>query len=120
MESNDAVTALAALAHPSRLAVFRLLVEAGLPGVPAGRISEQLQLPPSSLTFHLKELHHAGLVDSQQQGRFVIYRANFAAMSDLVGFLTENCCAGQTCGPQPETVERPKRESPPRRKGRAT
>jgi ArsR family transcriptional regulator len=97
MEANAAVTALAALAHPSRLSVFRLLVEAGPEGLPAGQISDRLGMPPSSLSFHLKELNHAGLVTSRQQGRFVIYTANFAAMNELVGFLTENCCGGNAC-----------------------
>lgn len=99
MESNTAVTALAALAHESRLSVFRLLVEAGPEGLPAGRISEQLALPPSSLSFHLKELSHAGLVSSRQQGRYIIYAANFTAMDALVGYLTENCCGGKPCTP---------------------
>lgn len=99
MEAKSAVTALAALAHASRLSVFRLLVEVGPDGLPAGQISEQLDIPPSSLSFHLKELSHAGLVGSRQQSRFVIYAANFAAMNDLVAFLTENCCGGKTCAP---------------------
>jgi ArsR family transcriptional regulator, arsenate/arsenite/antimonite-responsive transcriptional repressor len=94
MEMKAAITALAALAHDSRLAVFRLLVEAGPDGLPAGRIGERLGIPPSSLSFHLKELSHAGLLSSRQQGRFVIYAADFTAMNALVGFLTENCCAG--------------------------
>jgi len=98
MEMKAVVTALAALAHESRLSVFRLLVEAGHEGLPAGRISECLGLPPSSLSFHLKELSHAGLIGSRQQGRFVIYAANFQAMTALLGFLTENCCAGDPCG----------------------
>ncbi len=99
MESIPAVTALAALAHESRLAVFRLLVEAGPDGLSAGRIGEALRTPPSSLSFHLKGLSHAGLVRSRQRGRFVIYAANFDAMNDLVAFLTENCCGGESCAP---------------------
>lgn len=99
MEHQTAVTALAALAHSSRLDVFRLLVEAGPAGMPAGQIGERLGVPPSSLSFHLKELSHAGLVRSEQQGRFVVYSANFAQMNALVGFLTENCCGGSACSP---------------------
>lgn len=92
METNNAVTALAALAHDSRLSVFRLLVEAGPEGLPAGEISSRIGLAASSLSFHLKELSHAGLIRSRQAGRYVIYSANFGAMNALVGFLTENCC----------------------------
>jgi ArsR family transcriptional regulator len=97
METSTAVAALAALAHTLRLSVFRLLVEAGPEGLPAGQISDRLGMPPSSLSFHLKELSNSGLVTSRQQGRFVIYSANFAAMNNLVAFLTENCCGGQAC-----------------------
>jgi len=97
MNPNLAVRALGALAHDSRLAIFRLLVVAGPEGMPAGEIAQQLGLAPSSLSFHLKDLSHAGLVDSRQDGRFVIYTANFGAMTDLIGFLTENCCDGVSC-----------------------
>lgn len=97
MESSEAVVALAALAQETRLAVFRLLVQAGHDGIAAGKLSETLGIPPSSLSFHLKELSHAGMVSSRQEGRFVIYAANFAAATALVSFLTENCCAGQSC-----------------------
>lgn len=99
METKLAVTSLAALAHESRLSVFRLLVEAGPEGLAAGQISERLGLPPSSLSFHLKELSHAGLVASRQQSRFVIYSADFAAMDTLLAYLTENCCGGESCRP---------------------
>ncbi|QHS08731.1 helix-turn-helix transcriptional regulator [Sinimarinibacterium sp. NLF-5-8] len=97
METSTAVTALAALAHASRLSVFRLLVQAGQAGLAAGQISEALGIPPSSLSFHLKELARAAMVSCEQQGRFVIYRADFAAAAELVAFLSENCCAGQDC-----------------------
>lgn len=97
MNPNLAVRALGALAHDSRLAIFRLLVVAGQDGMPAGEIAQQLGVAPSSLSFHLKDLSHAELVTSRQDGRFVIYTANFDAMTDLIGFLTENCCAGATC-----------------------
>jgi ArsR family transcriptional regulator len=104
METKAAITALSALAHESRLAVFRLLVEAGPDGLAAGQVSERLGLPPSSLSFHLKELSHAGLAASRQQGRFVIYSANFPAMNALLAYLTENCCAGSACLPAESTV----------------
>ncbi|PXW24878.1 transcriptional regulator, ArsR family [Paraburkholderia caballeronis] len=97
MDSNLVVRALGALAHESRLAIFRALVVAGQDGLPAGEIAQQLGLAPSSLSFHLKDLSHAGLLTSRQDGRFVIYTANFDAMTDLIGFLTENCCAGASC-----------------------
>lgn len=97
MEANLAVRALGALAHESRLAVFRLLVVAGPDGMAAGEIAQQIGLSPSSLSFHLKDLTHADLVKPRQDGRFVFYAANFDAMTGLIGFLTENCCAGATC-----------------------
>lgn len=97
MDSNLTVRALSALAHESRLAIFRRLVVAGPDGMAAGSIAQQLGLSPSSLSFHLKDLSHADLVTPRQDGRFVIYTANFDAMAALIGFLTENCCAGATC-----------------------
>jgi ArsR family transcriptional regulator len=97
VDSNLVVRALSALAHESRLAIFRTLVVAGPDGMPAGEIGQQLRLAPSSLSFHLKDLSHADLVRARQEGRFIYYSANFDAMNGLVGFLTENCCAGATC-----------------------
>ena len=99
METKDAVIALSALAQASRLAVFRTLVQAGPAGLPAGKVSELTGIPPSSLSFHLKELSHAGLAVARQDGRFVIYTAQFDAMNDLVVYLTENCCGGNPCTP---------------------
>ena len=99
METKDAVAALAALAQESRLAIFRTLVQAGPEGLAAGRIGELTGIAPSSLSFHLKELSHAGMLDSRQAGRFVIYTATFATMNALLGFLTENCCGGNPCSP---------------------
>jgi DNA-binding transcriptional ArsR family regulator len=99
MEINIAVKALAALAQESRLSVYRLLVEAGPEGMPAGKIGEALGIAPSSLSFHLKELAHAELVTARQESRFVIYSANFSQMNALLAFLTENCCGGVPCGP---------------------
>lgn len=99
METKQAIAALAAIAQESRLAVFRLLVQAGPEGMIASKISEQLGIPPSSLSFHLKELSHAGMVNVRQDGRFMIYSANFDTMNSLLGFLTENCCGGAPCAP---------------------
>jgi DNA-binding transcriptional ArsR family regulator len=98
MEINTAVTALAALAHHSRLAIFRLLVQAGSAGMAAGQISAATGIAPSSLSFHLKELSRADLLSARQEGRFVIYAANFAQAAELVVYLTEHCCSGQDCG----------------------
>lgn len=100
MKTIDAVTALGALAHESRLGVYRLLVQAGLEGMPAGVIADKLGLPPPTLSFHLKELSHAGLAESRQDGRYVIYSANFGNALQLVNFLTENCCGGHSCLPE--------------------
>ena len=99
METNNVVSALSALAQDSRLTIFRALVQAGPSGLAAGKISELTGIAPSSLSFHLKELSHAGMVDSQQTGRFVIYTANFSTMNALLSFLTENCCGGNPCSP---------------------
>ena len=97
MDSNLVVRALGALAHDSRLAIFRALVVAGPTGMAAGEIAQQLGLAPSSLSFHLKDLSHAELVTGRQEGRFIFYSANFKAMNGLIGFLTENCCASDAC-----------------------
>ncbi|TWG83871.1 ArsR family transcriptional regulator [Cupriavidus gilardii J11] len=99
METNHALDALAALAHGIRLAVFRALVQAGPNGLPAGRIAELMQVPASSLSFHLKELHRAGLLASRQEGRSVIYSARFETMNELLAYLTDNCCGGNPCSP---------------------
>ena len=94
METINAVAAPAAIAQESRLAVFRLLVGPAPPAWPPEKISEAAGIPPSSLSFHLKELAHAGMVTSRQEGRFVIYEANFSTATNPVAFLTENCCGG--------------------------
>lgn len=99
METSLAIEALAALAQETRLKVYRLLVEAGPQGLAAGRIGEELGLPPATLSFHLAHLARAGLARSRQEGRFVIYAADFHNMNALVGYLTENCCARQSCAP---------------------
>jgi DNA-binding transcriptional ArsR family regulator len=102
MDNKTAITALAALAQESRLAAFRLLVQVGPEGLAASKIAEQLEVAPSALSFHMKELSHAGLVTARSEGRFVIYSANFDRMNGLLGFLTENCCGGNVCSPVKE------------------
>ena len=97
MEIKSIVAALAALAQESRLAVFRLLVQAGPQGMSAGKISDATGIPPSSLSFHLKELSHADMVSSRNESRFVIYSANFSRMNEVLAYLTENCCGGNPC-----------------------
>ena len=101
MEKSDAIGALAALAQESRLEVFRLLVQAGTDGLPAGRIGERLGLPSATLSFHLNQLRHAGLVTFRREGRSLIYAAEYAAMNGLLAYLTENCCQGDAtaCAP---------------------
>ena len=99
MESKSAVTALGALAHETRLQIFRLLVRAGAPGLSVGKIAEALQIEANGcLTFHLKELVAAGLAGSRQEGRFVFYSTNYGAMNELLRYLTEDCCGGLGCG----------------------
>lgn len=97
MKTKNAIAALAALAQDSRLAVFRLLVQAGPQGLAASKIAERLDLPPSSLSFHLKELMHANMVTQTKDGRSLIYAANFNTMNTLIAFLSENCCGGNAC-----------------------
>ena len=101
MDSRQAVQALGALAHATRLALFRMLVERGPEGLAAGLIAERLGMPPSSLTFHVQHLHRAGLITQRRLGRQILYAADFAAMNGLVGYLTENCCGGSlaACAP---------------------
>lgn len=99
METKNVISGLAALAQESRLGVFRLLVRTGPEGLAASKIAAELNLPPSSLSFHLKELTHAGLVIPRQDGRFIIYAVNFETMNDLMGFLTDSCCGGNPCTP---------------------
>jgi DNA-binding transcriptional ArsR family regulator len=101
MEKTEAVTALAALAQDSRLDVYRLLVEAGPEGMPAGAIADTLGVAPNTLTFHFDRLRTAGLVTVRRDGRSMIYAARFETMNALVGYLTENCCGGapEKCAP---------------------
>ena len=97
MKSDSAIQALGALAQEHRLALFRLLVQAGEDGMPAGAIAEALDIPNSSLSFHLAQLHGAGLITQERQHRSLIYRANYPAMNGLIDYLTENCCSGADC-----------------------
>jgi DNA-binding transcriptional ArsR family regulator len=111
MKTPQVIDALGALAHERRLAIFRLLVERGPAGLPAGRIAERVGLVPSSLTFHLQSLERAGLIAQRRESRQLIYSADFTAMSALVGYLTDNCCAGsiaECCPParQPKAAKR--------------
>lgn len=101
MERTDAIAALAALAQESRLDVFRLLVQAGTEGLPAGRIGERLGLPSATLSFHLNHLKQSGLVKCRRESRSLIYTAEYATMNALLAYLTENCCQGDAagCGP---------------------
>ena len=112
MDAAAAICALGALAQEHRLALFRQLVQAGEPGLPAGAIAERLGIPNSSLSFHLAQLSRAGLVRQERRHRSIIYRADYAAMDALVGYLMENCCGGvgdcrpaAACTPQPEREE---------------
>jgi ArsR family transcriptional regulator len=111
METKQVVEALGALAQETRLAVFRMLVEAGPAGLPAGEISARLGLPAATASFHLAQLSRAGLLASRAQGRFVIYSADFERMNALLGFLTENCCGGESCAPVPQPVKVMKRKA---------
>lgn len=94
IRSAQMIKALSALAQPTRLALYRLLVERGPEGMAAGRIADKLKVSPANLSFHFRALSQAGLLKSRQQGRFVYYAANFAMMNGMVAYLTENCCGG--------------------------
>ena len=111
MKAKDVIAALGALAHEHRLAIYRLLVQRGPDGLPAGHIANRLGLIPSSLTFHLQSLQRAGLISQRRESRQLIYSADFDAMNGVVGYLTENCCAGSgrcapACKPVRATVTR--------------
>lgn len=102
--SQATIRALGALAQEHRLAVFRLLVQAGPDGMAAGALAERLGVPASSLSFHLAQLSNAGLVGQRRESRSIIYTADYAAMNGLISFLSENCCAGSSCMPQAATA----------------
>lgn len=97
MEDTDIIKSLAALAQPHRLKAFRALVVAGHEGLTAGAIAEELVIPAATLSFHLKELVHAGLITQERSSRNLIYRADFAHMNRVLAYLTENCCQGEVC-----------------------
>jgi DNA-binding transcriptional ArsR family regulator len=101
MKKSNVIAALSALAQETRLEIFRLLVQKGPEGVPAGEIGERLGQPSPTLSFHLNQLRFAGLVTSRRQSRLIIYSANYKAMNDVLAYLTENCCAGwpELCAP---------------------
>lgn len=99
MDADNVIRALGALAQEHRLAAYRLLVQAGPDGMPAGALSEALGVPASSMSFHLSQLANAGLVQQQRQSRSIIYSADFAAMNALMAYMTENCCGGIPCSP---------------------
>ncbi|MBG9388585.1 ArsR/SmtB family transcription factor [Caenimonas aquaedulcis] len=101
MEETDAIQQLAALAQAMRLRVFKALVVAGPEGLTPGQLAESLEAAPATLSFHLKELTHAGLVSQERDGRNLIYRANFEQMNALLSYLTEHCCQGAACGVAP-------------------
>jgi ArsR family transcriptional regulator, arsenate/arsenite/antimonite-responsive transcriptional repressor len=115
MKTPQVIDALGALAHEHRLAIFRLLVERGPAGLPAGKIAERVGLVPSSLTFHLQSLQHAGLIEQRRESRQLIYSADFDAMTALVGYLTDNCCAESAA----ECCTQAKQPKPTKRKVKA-
>ena len=117
MKTPQVIDALGALAHQYRLAIYRLLVEQGPEGLPAGVIGERVGLVPSSLTFHLQALQRAGLISQVRASRQMIYSADFALMNELVGYLTDNCCAGSKQGC--DTACAPQASKPARRKSAA-
>ncbi|HRK04714.1 MAG TPA: metalloregulator ArsR/SmtB family transcription factor [Chlorobiota bacterium] len=112
MNPKVVVTSLTALAHETRLSIFRMLVQAGQEGLTVGTIGDAIRIPPASLSFHLKELSIAGLVDVRRSGRYLYYSAEYMTMNGLISYLTENCCANGTCDPSCEAgmVKRVKAE----------
>lgn len=112
MKTPEVIDALGALAHEHRLAIFRLLVERGPEGLPAGQIADRIGLVPSSLTFHLQNLQSGGLITQRREGRQLFYAADFSAMNGLVSYLSDNCCAasGESCSPArlAKATKRPK------------
>lgn len=122
MESKDAVAAMSALAQPSRLAIFRALVQAGPGGLAAGAIGDRLGLPWATLSFHLKELKLAGLARCRREGRSILYSADYGAMAALVAYLTDNCCResqAPCCAPaKKKSARRTNHETAPRSRAR--
>jgi DNA-binding transcriptional ArsR family regulator len=112
---NIAAERLAALGHAKRLAIFRLLVQAGADGLNAGIIGERMELAAATLSFHLAHLKRVGLITSRQESRFIFYAADFSAMDDLLGFLTDNCCNGGRCLPKTAAATKARRRSATRK-----
>lgn len=112
MNAAEVVRALGALAQEHRLAVFRLLVQAGPAGMAAGAVAEAIGVPASSMSFHLAQLANAGLVTQRRQSRSIIYAADYAAMNAVMGYLTENCCGGVACSPDSACVPLHQTENP--------
>src|SRR4051812_29137545 len=104
METSQALKALAALAQESRLTIFRMLVEAGPGGLPAGEIASRLKLPAATASFHLAQLAQGELIQSRSEGRFIYYSVDFSRMAALIDFLTEDCCGGKACAPAPQPI----------------
>lgn len=111
MDMEKAIAALSALAQGHRLALYRLLVQAGVKGMAAGSLADALGVPNSSLSFHLAHLARAGIIDQKREGRSLIYTANYASMNDLVAFLMENCCGGAGCAPSQFNDERERKSA---------
>ena len=111
MKTNEAINALAALAQETRIGIYPLLDEEGPAGLPASARAEKLNLPNATFSFHVKELSQAALVTARQSGRFIFYSANYTAMNDLVGYLTENCCNGKECGVAQAPIKTPRRKT---------
>jgi ArsR family transcriptional regulator, arsenate/arsenite/antimonite-responsive transcriptional repressor len=107
VEAEQTIRALGALAQEHRLAAYRLLVQAGPDGLAAGALSQALGVPPSSMSFHLAQLSNAGLIAQRRESRSLIYSADFAVMNGLLGYLTENCCAGAGCGTEASRTSAP-------------
>ena len=111
MEITAASERLAALGHETRLAIFRLLVQAGTKGVSAGLIGEKLKISPQTLSFHLAHLSRVGLIKGRQESRFIYYAADYSTMDELLAYLTQNCCQGSACVPQVAALAPPKKGS---------
>ena len=110
MKTPEAIKALGALSQETRLSIYRLLVQEGPEGLAVGTIAERIDVAGPTLSFHLKEMAHAGLVTTRQEGRFIYYSANYAVMNNLMAYLTENCCQGKGCAPVCAPVTAPQRK----------
>lgn len=118
MDAKQVIAALGALAQETRLDIFRLLVQRGPEGLAAGAIAEALKVAPATLSFHLQQLMHAGLLEQRRQSRSLIYSANFDGMNGLIDYLTENCCSGGACAPGCAASNEAESEPAPARRAR--